>query len=205
MFALCRGQWEVDVDRVQTEQQQGSSKLHAGPHSPSVISSGRRREQRWKQQHLVCWPCASSVCALTCVEALEHFHLFGLISLIIVIILDSEFAFLCLWQNFLWLSSLAFILNTLKSLVTALHQPLEILYVALHVISKIKCNLNAKHSKYPNPRNTKTEQSSNSQLVHGLCSVPVWEGITPYQQVAVVCIPHSRRETKRGDFLNHVN
>lgn len=35
---------EFGVDRVQTVQEQGSSKLHAGPCSPSVISSGRRRE-----------------------------------------------------------------------------------------------------------------------------------------------------------------
>lgn len=52
---------EVGVDRVQTVQQQGSSKLHAGPHSPSVISSGRHREQRQQEKHL-CWLC---VCFLS--------------------------------------------------------------------------------------------------------------------------------------------
>lgn len=44
LFAVTGG--GVGVDRVQTEQQLGSSKLHAGPHSPGVISSGRQREQR---------------------------------------------------------------------------------------------------------------------------------------------------------------
>lgn len=49
-MAVCSLSQEADsVDRVQTIKQQGSS-LHAGPHSASVMRSGKPREHRQQER-----------------------------------------------------------------------------------------------------------------------------------------------------------